>query len=266
MEKPIICKIKEIIEESSTVKTFILDKYFDFKAGQFAMVWIPGVNEKPFGLLKTNNYISFGVAKVGDFTEKMHNLKEGDLIGVRGPYGNGFEIMGDNVLAVAGGIGSVPILSAVEEFSKKGINITTILGGRTKDELLYSDRFQKCGKFYPCTDDGSFGYGGFTTDKMEELLKKNKKNKKDEKFDLIITCGPEIMMKKVVDIANKYNIPVQVSMERYMKCGIGICGQCAVDDEGLCVCKDGPVFWGDKLKYISEFGKYKRDASGKIIR
>ena len=67
-------------------------------------------------------------------------------------------------------------------------------------------------------------------------------------------------------ISNKYNIPVQVSLERYMKCGIGICGQCCVDDEGLCVCKDGPVFWGDKLKYISEFGKYKRDASGKIIR
>ena len=96
--------------------------------------------------------------------------------------------------------------------------------------------------------------------------KKIKILKENKKFDLIITCGPEIMMKKVVDIANKYNIPVQVSLERYMKCGIGICGQCCVDDEGLCVCKDGPVFWGDKLKYISEFGKYKRDASGKIIK
>ena len=259
MEKPIICRIKEIIEESPTVKTFILDKYFDFKAGQFAMVWIPEVNEKPLGLLKTKNSISFGVAKVGDFTGKMHSLKEGDLIGVRGPYGTSFEPLGDKVLAVAGGIGSVPILSAVEEFSKKGISITTILGGRTKDELLYIERFKKCGKLHPCTDDGSFGYNGFTTDKMEEILK-------NEEFDLIITCGPEIMMKKVVDIANKYNIPVQVSLERYMKCGIGICGQCAVDDEGLCVCKDGPVFWGDKLKYISEFGKYKRDASGNIIR
>ena len=102
MEKPIICRIKEIIEESPTVKTFILDKYFDFKAGQFAMVWIPEVNEKPLGLLKTKNSISFGVAKVGDFTEKMHSLKEGDLIGVRGPYGTSFEPLGDKVLAVAG--------------------------------------------------------------------------------------------------------------------------------------------------------------------
>ena len=67
------------------------------------MVWIPEVDEKPFGLLKTKNSISFGVAKVGRFTEKMHNLKEGDLIGVRGPYGNGFEIIGDRALAVAGG-------------------------------------------------------------------------------------------------------------------------------------------------------------------
>ena len=68
MEKPTICKIKEIIEESPTVKTFILDKYFDFKPGQFAMVWIPEVDEEPFGLLKTKNSISFGVAKVGRFT------------------------------------------------------------------------------------------------------------------------------------------------------------------------------------------------------
>ncbi|WP_292460545.1 dihydroorotate dehydrogenase electron transfer subunit [Methanothermococcus sp.] len=255
MEKPIICKIKEVITESPTVKTFILNKEFDFKAGQFAMVWIPEVDEKPLGFsIKTG----FSVAKVGRFTQIMHNLKEGDLIGVRGPYGTSFEPLGDKVLAVAGGIGAAPIVSAVEEFSKKGIEITTILGGRTRDELLFMERFKKCGKLYPCTDDGSFGYSGFTTDKMKEILKT-----KNEKFDLIITCGPEIMMKKVVDIANKYDIPVQVSLERYMKCGIGICGQCAVDDEGLCVCKDGPVFWGDKLKYISEFGKYKRDASGK---
>ncbi len=255
MEKPVICRIKEIIEESPTVKTFIIDKDFDFKPGQFAMLWLPGVDEKPFGFSSKN---SFSVARVGNFTKKMHELKEGDIIGVRGPYGTYFEPIGDKVLAVAGGIGAAPIVTAVEEFSKQGIEITTILGARSKEELLFLDRFKKSGRLEICTDDGSFGFKGFTTEKMKEILK-------EERFDLIITCGPEIMMKKVVDIANEYNIPVQVSMERYMKCGIGICGQCCVDDEGLCVCKDGPVFWGDKLKFIKEFGKYKRDASGKKI-
>ena len=110
-----------------------------------------------------------------------------------------------------------------------------------------------------CTDDGSVGYQGFTTGKLEELLRE------DSEFDLIITCGPELMMKKVVEIGERYNIPVQVSLERYMKCGIGLCGQCALDEEGLCVCRDGPVFWGDRLKYISEFGKYKRDESGSKV-
>ena len=257
MEKPTICTITEIINESPTVKTIIIDKKFNYKPGQFAMLWLPEINEKPFGFLSEN---SFSIAKIGKFTEELHKLKEGDLIGVRGPYGTNFQLMGQNIIAVAGGIGSVPILSAVEHF--KNVKITTILGGRTKEELLYKNKFENCGKLYCCTDDGSYGYNGFTTDKLEELLEHNNNN-----FDLIITCGPEIMMKKVVNIGRKYNIPVQVSLERYMKCGIGICGQCAVDNEGLCICKDGPVLWDNQLKYIeNEFGNYKRDGSGAIIK
>lgn len=256
MERPVIRTIKEVIEESPSVKTFLVDKEFDFKPGQFAMVWIPGVDEKPFGF---STKTGFSVAKVGEFTEKMHSLKEGDSIGVRGPYGSYFEPFGDKVLAIAGGIGGAPIISAVEEFSKMNIDVTAIVGARTKEELLFLDRFEKSGNVFPCTDDCSFGFPGFTTEKMKELLN-------EEKFDLIITCGPEIMMKKVVEIAKDHKIPVQISMERYMKCGIGICGQCCVDDQGLCVCKDGPVFWGEKLKFITEFGCYKRDASGAIIR
>jgi len=186
----------------------------------------------------------------------MHNLKEGDLIGVRGPYGTSFEPLGDRILGVAGGIGVVSIVTAMEEFSRKGFEVITILGARSREELLFVERFERCGESLLCTDDGSVGYHGFTTGKLEELLKE------DRDFDLIITCGPELMMKKVVEIGERYNIPVQVSLERYMKCGIGLCGQCALDDEGLCVCRDGPVFWGDRLRYISELGRYKRDESG----
>ncbi|HIP84349.1 MAG TPA: dihydroorotate dehydrogenase electron transfer subunit [Methanothermococcus okinawensis] len=253
MERPEICKIKEIVVETPTVKTFILDRKFLFRPGQFAMLWLPGVDEKPFGYSSDR---SFTVAKVGRFTEAMHNLKEGDLIGVRGPYGTSFEPLGDRILGVAGGIGAVPVVTAVEEFSRKGFEVTTILGACTKEELLFVERFRRCGELILCTDDGTLGYHGFTTEMLERLLRE------DDKFDLIITCGPELMMKKVVEIGRRYNIPVQVSLERYMKCGIGLCGHCALDDEGLCVCKDGPVFWEDKLRYISEFGRYRRDGSG----
>ena len=253
MERPQICEIEEIVVETPSVKTFILDRKFKFRPGQFAMVWLPGVDEKPLGYSSER---SFTVARVGRFTQAMHNLKEGDLIGVRGPYGTSFEPLGDRILGVAGGIGAVPVVTAMEEFSRRGFEVTTILGARSKEELLFVERFRRCGELLICTDDGSLGFHGFTTDRLESLLRE------DDNYHLIITCGPELMMKKVVDIGEKYGIPVQVSLERYMKCGIGLCGHCALDPEGLCVCRDGPVFWGDKLKYISEFGRYRRDGSG----
>lgn len=253
MERPQICEIEEIVVETPSVKTFILDRKFKFRPGQFAMVWLPGVDEKPFGYSSER---SFTVARVGRFTQAMHNLKEGDLIGVRGPYGTSFEPLGDRILGVAGGIGAVPVVTAMEEFSRRGFEVTTILGARSKEELLFVERFRRCGELLICTDDGSLGFHGFTTDRLEGLLRE------DNNYHLIITCGPELMMKKVVDIGEKYGIPVQASLERYMKCGIGLCGHCALDPEGLCVCRDGPVFWGDKLKYISEFGRYRRDESG----
>ena len=256
MEKPEICEIKEIVVETPTVKTFILDRKFKFKPGQFAMLWLPGVDEKPFSYSSDR---SFTVAKVGRFTEAMHNLREGDLIGVRGPYGTYFEPLGDRILGVAGGVGAVPVITAMEEFSRKGFEVVTILGARNREELLFVERFERCGGLLLCTDYGSAGFRGFTTERLERLLEE------DRDFDLIIICGPELMMKEVVEIGERYNIPVQVSLERYMKCGIGLCGHCALDDEGLCVCRDGPVFWGDRLKYISEFGRYRRDGSGRRV-
>jgi dihydroorotate dehydrogenase electron transfer subunit len=106
-----------------------------------------------------------------------------------------------------------------------------------------------------CTDDGTCGFQGFATDRVEELLKENS-------YDMIVTCGPELMMKSIMDMAEKYQIPTQFSMERWMKCAMGICGQCCVDDTGWRVCVEGPVFWSHELNLIKEFGKYRRDSSG----
>ena len=77
-----------------------------------------------------------------------------------------------------------------------------------------------------------------------------------------VSCGPEVMMKKLFDIVENFKIPAQFSMERYMKCGMGLCGQCCVDNVGWRVCVEGPVFWTDELRMISEFGQYRRDSSG----
>jgi dihydroorotate dehydrogenase electron transfer subunit len=108
---------------------------------------------------------------------------------------------------------------------------------------------------YPCTDDGSFGFEGFATDCTVDLLK-------DSTYDYAFVCGPEIMMKGLFDILEDAKIPAQYSLERYMKCALGVCGQCCVDDEGWRICVEGPVFENDKISKITEFGKYRRDASG----
>ena len=108
---------------------------------------------------------------------------------------------------------------------------------------------------YPCTDDGSFGFEGFATDCTVDLLK-------DSTYDYAFVCGPEIMMKGIFDILEDAKIPAQYSLERYMKCALGVCGQCCVDSEGWRICVEGPVFENDKITLITEFGKYRRDAYG----
>ena len=104
------------------------------------------------------------------------------------------------------------------------------------------------------TDDGSAGEKCQCHEVLGEIAKKGK-------FSQILCCGPELMMKEVLDISVKENIPAQFSLERYMKCGIGICGSCSIDPGGLLVCKDGPVFNSEMLR-DTEFGRYKRDAAG----
>ena len=87
---------------------------------------------------------------------------------------------------------------------------------------------------------------------------------KEKKYDCVYTCGPEAMMKKVFDICSRRRIPIQLSLERYLKCGIGICGHCCVDGIGIRMCAEGPVIDGATAKKVTEFGKYKRNAAGKI--
>ncbi|MBW2983987.1 dihydroorotate dehydrogenase electron transfer subunit, partial [Candidatus Woesearchaeota archaeon] len=107
-----------------------------------------------------------------------------------------------------------------------------------------------------CTDDGCVGFKGFTSDLLEQFLKK-------KKYKIVYTCGPEIMIKKVFDICEKHKINCEASLERFMKCGFGVCGNCAIDDQ--MVCKDGPVFDSVKLRKLTELGKFARLMSGKKV-
>ncbi len=247
-----IVEIEKVVEETPSIRSFYFDWDKDSNPGQFVMIWVPGVDEFPMALSKSDGTRSITVKKVGHGTSALHKMGSGDRIGVRGPYGNGYELAGDDIVVVIGGYAASSVRPAIVDASEKGKNITCILGAETKNELLFEEEFGEITDLHICTDDGSSGHEGYVTDLLGDLI--------DEQTDLVLTCGPEVMMKKVVDFAISKNIPVQASLERYMKCGLGLCDSCSIN--GYQVCKDGPVFDSETLKDMDEFGRSERDETG----
>jgi len=224
--------LREVWDVARDVKAFRFDKKLDFTPGQFVMVWLPGVGEKPFSLAWEDFIV---VKRVGPFTNRLFELKEGDYIWIRGPYGRGFEPKGEKTALVGGGIGIPPLYAFAKWNRGKFEKITLIYGARSKDELALMDVENYVDEVIITTDDGSAGIKGFPTDVLVE-------RKGD--FDQVYACGPEPMLKAVLRVMNYEN--VQVSAERYMKCGIGVCGSCNLGK--YLVCRDGPVFDGFQLR------------------
>lgn len=253
-----ITTIRDIVQEAENIKTLRTDMRVEAVPGQFVMAWIPGVEEKPLSVSYVTEKLGITVLARGPFTSRLCEMNAGDTLGIRGPYGNGFKIEGAKLLVVGGGIGMAPLAALAEKALKEGKDVTVIVGAQTTSGLLFVDRLKNAGaRVLVATDDGTSGVKGYTTDVLAELLK-------TETFDQCYTCGPEIMMHKVMQAAKKKGISTQVSIERYIKCGIGICSHCAIDDTGLMVCKEGPVFMDGELE-SGEFGKYARDATGKRV-
>jgi dihydroorotate dehydrogenase electron transfer subunit len=150
---------------------------------------------------------------------------------------------------VAGGCGIAPLAPLIERLK----NPFVIQGARSKDRIIFERRFASA---KISTDDGSAGAKGFVTEVLERALAKTK-------FSIVYACGPEIMMTKVFEICERHGIECEASLERYMKCGFGVCGQCEAD--GLRVCKDGPVFSSENLRKIKDFGSFARLKTGKKV-
>jgi len=270
--------IKKIIRETPKAVSLILESKIDYQPGQFIMLWLPSVDEKPFAVSYLDK-TEFGVTieEKGKFTKTISNINVGTKVGVRGPYGNGFQIK-DNSIIVAGGLGMAPALPLI----KKIKNSIIIQGAKSKEYLLYlKDKTllniieKNNNKIIYCTDDGSFGIHGFTTQVLKEMLSSkillNSKNSKglensknfQSKIKTVYTCGPEIMIKNVFDICEKHKVGLQASLERMFKCAIGVCGSCVCGDQ--LVCKDGPVFKSEQLRDMGDFGKFARLKSGKKV-
>ena len=219
--------------------------------GQFAEIRIDGSNttflRRPISINfvdKEANEVWFLVQLVGDGTRKLATVKEGDVVNVVLPLGNGYTLPQENApvkpLLVGGGVGTAPMLMLGATLAKMGYKPTFLLGARSSKDLLQLEEFQKLGDVYMTTEDGSMGEKGYVT--QHSVLSA-------QKFDMIYTCGPKPMMMAVAKYAKANDIECEVSLENTMACGVGACLCCVENtEEGhVCVCKDGPVFNIKKL-------------------
>lgn len=257
---PVSVRLKKIVQETPLARSYVFDYPVRAKPGQFVNIWIPGIAEKPMSVaFDDGKSYTLAIAQVGAATQEIAKLSVGDFLGVRGPYGTNYSWKPrEKIAMIAGGYGAAPLYFAAKLALKDKCEIDFFLGSRTKEYLLFANRLKKLSgvRFLASTDDGSAGYKGKNADLWISEMQQG------AKYDCVMTCGPELMMKAVSDIAWKLKIPAQISVERYMKCGFGICGNCCVDDLGITTCQAGPVMDNSLVRKIKEFGVYHRDSVG----
>ncbi len=265
MERPETVEITRIKDEAEGIKTIFIKSGIKPKPGQFVMLWIPGVDEKPYAVSyidEREKEAGITVAAVGSFSKRLSSMKAGEKIGIRGPYGTSYTLEKGlkRIVMAAGGCGSASLAMLAEEAIRQKIKVKLVTGARCQSALIGTKRMEKLlGKenLIVTTDDGSAGMKGFATDALKQLLKK-------EKPDKVFACGPEKMLKAIVDIGISEKVKGEISAERYMKCGgIGLCGHCCVDPLGIRLCVEGPVIDFETASRIKEFGNYYRTKSSR---
>lgn len=253
--RPIATEVLEVITETPTIKTIRLKpkEKISFAAGQFIELTIPGVGEAPFtpsSRPSVKETMEVTVMKVGKVTEKIHELKAGDIVGLRGPFGKGYplnEFKGKEILVVGGGCGFAPLRSLMYSLFDIRGELKKLLfrgGCKTPQELVYRSETDKWAqrndldlRLTVDQGDGQWqGHVGLVTTILDSL-------DIDCKSGMAIVCGPPIMMKfvakKLLDLGFQED-NLYLSMEKNMSCGIGKCGHCRIGT--YYACKDGPVF------------------------
>ncbi len=254
----------EIATEDKSLKTFKFvfinegdEEKFAYRAGQFGELSVTGKGEIPIGIASSpveKGFVKFTVNRAGVVTTHLHNMKVGDVMGIRGPLGNWYPwdtLEGKNVLIIGGGFAFTTLRSSIvymlhpDNRSKFG-NIDVVYGARTPGMLLYLDELAEWEKrddinmhiTVDGTDDPDWKYNvGFVPPITEE------KAPKSDGDTYAIVCGPPIMIKFTLPVLEKLGYDhdhIIMSLENRMKCGIGMCGRCGIGKE--LVCKDGPVF------------------------
>ncbi|MEW6556748.1 MAG: FAD/NAD(P)-binding protein [Elusimicrobiota bacterium] len=264
--QPIKSEIIKVSDESPNIKTFTLkpSERISFATGQFIELAVDGIGEAPFTPSSSpfeTETIDVTIMQVGYVTEKIHQLKKGDIVGIRGPYGKGYPIdqmFNKEVLILGGGVGMAPLrsflltlINQIDKFRK----IILCYGAKSPEDIIYKLEFEKWKKIkkleiLQSVDKCPTGVWKGTIGVVTCLLDKVKV---DLKNVVSVVCGPPVMMKFGTKRLLEYGfVPEQIylSMEKNMSCGLGKCGHCQLGP--YFVCKDGPVFTYDKIKDFEE--------------
>jgi NAD(P)H-flavin reductase len=259
--KPLRAKLKEVIQESPTIKSFVLEpeRDFSFATGQFIELTLNGTGEAPFTPSSSplvKDRIEVTIMKAGYVTEKIHELMPGAIMGIRGPYGRGYpveEFYGKEILILGGGCGFAPLRSLLynlEAEKEKLKKVTFCYGSKNPAECIYEPYIENLRSIdgfevYRTVDNPDKSW---TEDVgvVTVLIDKVTVNIKDS---VAVVCGPPVMMKfGVKKLLEKGYTDTQIylSMEKNMSCGLGKCGHCMMGE--YFVCKDGPVFRYDEIR------------------
>ena len=242
------------------------DRFTDYRPGQFAFVSALGIGEAPFGITSTpsrGDTLEFGIAKVGSVTAALHSLEVGEIVGVRGPLGNGFpmdEIRGKNIYVLGGGIGGAPLRPVITEILDRRNDyghLTILWAARNPSLLVFTDEYETWRsapdvELHVTVDEGSEewiaagGNEGLITHLLETIAP-------SPENAVTITCGPPAMLHFVTHSLNELGFNLDqmwTSLEARMHCGIGKCGRCNLGEKLVCV--DGPVFRQDEVNGFLE--------------
>jgi len=251
-----VVRVTDCVQETPSTVTLRFPYAPPVGPGQFLMIWLPGDDELPMSVSYTEGGSKGVTVKaIGDSSRRVQSIRPGGTIGLRGPYGNRFDLSPRALLVVAGGSGAAVLAPAAELARARGASVTVALGATTRAELLFHDRFRRMGaRVEVATDDGSEGERGFVTPVASRLAAAGR-------FDAIWTCGPEVMMQKVATLGAERGVPVFCAVERLMKCAVGLCDACALGP--FHVCTDGPVFEAGRLTGLPDFARFHRDSAGR---
>jgi dihydroorotate dehydrogenase electron transfer subunit len=254
----ITLEIAEVIKETSDINTYKFKHDLKAKPGQFIMLSDLQGGEKPFSISEcTEEYFCVTVKRIGEFTTRLFSCSAGDLLSIRGPFGSSFFISDGKVLLVGGGYGTPPLYFLTKQLLENGAEVHLINGARNSEELVFCDKFRELDIIYSnISECGKLQNSGTSVDLTLEEMKANK-------FDHIYAAGPEMMMKNLQSVLKEESY--EFLFERYMKCAIGICGNCTIDPLGIRLCVEGPVLPRKLVEQLTEFGSYHREASGKRI-